>query len=110
MRSPGPLRSLGDGQLAAHLGAVVGPLDGAEHADRRGLVRPARQPRELEGEALVRSRRARGWRRLADVGHLDDAQLAVGAHDHRVLEVGAEADRLAVHQRDQHLVALVLGR
>ena len=43
---------------------------------------------------------------LADVGHVDDPQLAVGAHDDAVLVVGAEADRLAVHERDQHVGAV----
>ena len=39
----GALRADGVGELAVDLGAVLGPLDGAEHADRRRLVR-ARAP------------------------------------------------------------------
>ena len=64
--------------------------------------------RQLEGQALV-GLVVHEEGVLADVGHVDDAQLAVGAHDHAVLAVGAEADRLAVHQRDQHLGAVSLA-
>ncbi len=39
----GTVAVLGHRQLAAHLGAVVGPVDRPEHADRRGLVRSAGQ-------------------------------------------------------------------
>ena len=37
------------------------------------------------------------------------AQLAVGAHHHALVPVGAEADRLAVLERDEHLLATLLA-
>ncbi len=40
---------------------------------------------------------------LADVGHVDHSQLPVGAHHYAVLPVGAEANRFAVLQVDEHL-------
>ena len=46
---------------------------------------------------------------LADTGHLDDAGTLLGVDHHAVLALGAEADRLAVAQRDEHLVAVGLG-
>ena len=42
---------------------------------------------------------------MPDIGDLDDAQEAVGAHHHAALALGAEQDRLAVHEVDHHLVA-----
>ena len=48
-------------------------------------------------------------RLLADVGDVDDPQAAVGLDDHALVAVGAEADRLAVAERDQHVVADLLA-
>ena len=47
---------------------------------------------------------------LAHVGDLDDLGPTLGVDRHALLAVGAEADRLAVDQRDQHVVAGRLGR
>ena len=44
-------------------------------------------------------------RRLADVGNLDEPQLAVVAHHHTPVAVGAETNRLTVDEVDHHLVA-----
>ena len=45
-----------------------------------------------------------------DVGAFDESELAVDAHRHGALLLGAERDRLAVHEVDHHLVAgLLLG-
>ena len=46
---------------------------------------------------------------LADVGDLDDLALAELVEDHAALVVGAEADRLAVVQLDEHVGARFLG-
>ena len=54
-----------------------------------------RQPGQRERQAgVVAMRVVHQQRVLADVGDLDDAQLTVGAHDHALVAVGAEADRL----------------
>ena len=61
------------------------------------------QTREREGEArIVVVLVVDEERGLADVGDLDDAELSVGAHHDTPLVVGAEPDRLAVHEGDQH--------
>ena len=69
------------------------------------------QPGEGEGQArIVALGVVDEDRVLADVGDVDEPQLAVGAHHDAALAVGAEADRLAVHEVDHHLVAgLLLG-
>ena len=91
--------------------AVVGALDGAEHADRCRFVGAPRQAGKLEGEpGLVPALVVDEQGVLAHVGHLGDAQPAVGLHDHPVLLLGAEADGLAVDERDQDVGAGVLGR
>ena len=46
---------------------------------------------------------------LADVGDVDDAGPSLAVEHHALLAVGAEADRLAVHERDQHVVAVGLA-
>ena len=101
----GPLLLLGGGELAVDLAAVLGPLDGPEHADRRRLV----GPRDRRDSANARPGSARcssctRMRVLADVGDVDDPQPGRRASsDHALLAVGAEADRLAVLERDQHV-------
>ena len=42
---------------------------------------------------------------LAHIGDLDDAQQPVGTHDHTLVAVDSEADRLPVLQVDHHLLA-----
>ena len=74
----GPDRSCGGGELPVGLGGVLGPLDGAEHADRRGLVGPRGQAGQHERQAG--SARVSSWTRmrvLADVGDVDDAGAAL---------------------------------
>ena len=60
-------------------------------------------------KATLGSTRVSSWtieRVLAHVGHLDDPRRrACGVEHHAVLALGAEPDRLAVAQRDEHLVA-----
>ena len=47
---------------------------------------------------------------LAHVGDVDDAQLAVRVEHHALLAVGAEADGLAVLERDEHVGPHLLAR
>ena len=47
---------------------------------------------------------------LADVGDVDEPELAVAAHHHTALAVGAEPDRLAVLEVDHHLRRGARGR
>ena len=47
---------------------------------------------------------------LADVGHLDDPRAVLHVHDHAVLALRTEADRLAVAERDEHVLAHRLAR
>ena len=95
---PGPARGEEAGQVAGapalvgleelpgHGRAVLGALDGPEHADRRGLVGAPGQAAQLEGQpGLVAALVVDEQGVLAHVGHLDDAQAAVGLHDHAVL-------------------------
>ena len=103
----GTLALRGGDELLADAGAVVRPLDGAEDADRASAS-GRRVDSRARANARLGSSRWASWTRMAsspDVGHLDDAQLPVGAHHHAPVAVGAEADRLAVHERDQHLLA-----
>ena len=97
-------------QLALHLGLVGGPLDRAEHAHRRGHRRRRRQAGQRERQrrvcaGLVVHEEAV----LAHVGDLDDLALTELVEDHAALVVGAEADRLAVAQLDEHVGARFLG-
>ena len=48
-------------------------------------------------------------RSLTDVGHVNDLEPTIGTLDHAPLHVGAEADRLAVHQGDQHRGPGIVG-
>ena len=96
--------------LALHLGGVLEALDGPEHADRRGLVGAAGQAGEQERDARVDAGLVVDEQGvLADVGHVDDAGAGLGVEHHAPLLLGAEPDRLAVLERDQHLVADRLG-
>ena len=70
---------------------------------------PLGEPGQLEGQTLVGlvvDEQGVG----AHVGHVDHPQLAVGAHDHAVLQVGPETDGLAVLERDEHLGPVVAWR
>ena len=47
---------------------------------------------------------------LADRGHVDDLEVPIGPLDHASLELLAEADRLAVVERDEHRRPVCLAR
>src|SRR5947209_9287676 len=103
--------SLAGGQdLAVDQRAGVGALDGPEHADGRRLERPSGEVREQERQARVGAPlvvHQDGV--LAHVGHAHDLGVAVPVHDHAPLPVGPEPHRLAVHERDQHVLAGLAG-
>ena len=87
--------ALGRGhQLLADARAVVRPLDRAEDADRRRRVVVGRQAGQRGRQAgVVAPCVVDEDGVLTDVGDLDDAQLAVAAHDDAAVAVGPEADR-----------------
>ena len=74
----------------------------------RGLVRRVAEPREREGDAgSARRLVVHEERVLADLGHVDELDAAVGSLHDPALEVRAEADRLAVGEVDEHVGAPV---
>src|SRR5947209_15958248 len=100
----GALSLLGLDQLVLHGVAVGGTLDGAEHADGRGLERPACQTGQHEGQPrLVALLVVYEDLVLPDVGYVDDLGPALSVEDDAPRSVRTEADGLAVLEGDQHL-------
>ena len=90
VRSAGPVL-LRRGELPGRLGAVLGPVDGAEHADRRGLG-TGRVARRDSMKASPGSSRASSCTRmavLAHVGHVDDAGPALAVERRRPCALSA---------------------
>ena len=84
--------------------AVVGALDGPEDADRGRLVGPAGQRGRAgrPGPGRRASRRGRGGRPRRPRRPRRSRRRPSGSMTTPCSRVGAEADRLAVHERDQH--------
>ena len=97
-----PLR-LGRGELAGRLGAVLGPLHRPEHADRGRRGGPRRKRASGEGEGRV-GRVSSCTRRASSPTSATSTMRApaLRVEAHALLVVGAEADRLAVLERDEH--------